>query len=184
MTGGPALEFGTDLNFMRGSGSGEVTGSVVVLAGNLAGAQDLPAEQIAGKHVIIVPVAAAAQGGRGRTRTPRGMTDAEPASVIFVDQNSDEDWATSVESSRNQRTRIMPWSEASGGGLPMLSIRQSSLEPLLAAHGVQLSSHGRGEWRRGPHRRAGLGDRAFHRHSGIGRFRHAEQCRDPGRLRS
>ena len=139
VTGGPALEFGTDLNFMRGSGSGEVTGSVVVLAGNLAGAQDLPAEQIAGKHVIIVPVAAAAQGGRGRTRTPRGMTDAGPASVIFVDQNSDEDWATAVESSRNQRTRIMPWSEASGGGLPMLSIRQSSLEPLLATHGVQLS---------------------------------------------
>ncbi len=140
VTGGPALAFGTDLNFMRGSGSGEVTGSVVILAGNMAGAQDLPADQIAGKHVIIVPVAAAAQTGRrGRTRTPQGMTDAEPASVMFVDQNSDEDWATAVESSRNQRARIMPWSEASGGGLPMLNIRQSSLEPLLAAHGVQLS---------------------------------------------
>ncbi len=139
VAGGPALEFGTDLNFMRGSGSGEVTGSVVVLAGDLAGAQDLPAEQFAGKHIVIVPVAAAAQTGRRRTRTPSALTDAQPASVIFVDQNSDEDWAAAVESSRNQRARIMPWSEASGGGLPMLNIRQSSLEPLLATHGVQLS---------------------------------------------
>jgi len=65
--------------------------------------------------------------------------DAQPASVIFVDQGSDEDWAAAVERARNQRQRITPWSEGSGGGLPMLSIRQGSLEPLLASHGVQLS---------------------------------------------
>ncbi len=44
-----------------------------------------------------------------------------------------------VERARNQRQTILPWSDASAGGLPMLNIRQSSLEPLLAAHGVQLS---------------------------------------------
>ncbi len=139
VTGGPALEFGTDLNFMRGSGAGEVTGTVVVLAGDLAGAQDLPADQIQGKHLIIVPAASAAPSGRRRIRFPSGMTDAQPASVIFVDQSSDEDWEVAVERARNQRQTVTPWSEGSGGGLSMLNIRQSSLEPLLASHGVQLS---------------------------------------------
>ena len=139
VTGGPALEFGTDLSFMRGSGAGQVTGTVAVLAGDLAGAQDLPADQISGKHLVIVPAAAAPTSGRRRMRFPSGMTDAQPASVIFMDQSSDDDWAAAVERARDQRQRVLPWSGDSGGGLPMLSIRQSSLEPLLAAHGVQLS---------------------------------------------
>jgi hypothetical protein len=140
VTGGPALEFGTDLNFMRGSGAGEVTGTAVVLAGDLAGAQDLSADQISGKHLIIVPAASAAPTtGRRRTRFPAGLMDSEPASVIFVDQSSDEDWAVAVERARGQRQRTTPWSEDSGGGLPMLNIRQGSLEPLLASHGIQLS---------------------------------------------
>jgi len=138
VTGGPALEFGADLSVMRGSGSGEVTGTAVVLAGNLAAAQELDAEQIAGKHLFIVP-AATASTGRRRTRFPAGMMDAQPASVIFVDQSGDEDWATSVERARNQRQAVLPWSPPSGDGLPMLSIRQTSLEPLLASHGIQLS---------------------------------------------
>ena len=136
--GGPALEFGTDLSVMRGSGSGEVTGTAVVLAGDLAAAQELDAHQIAGKHLFIVP-AATASTGRRRTRFPAGMMDAQPASVIFVDQSGDEDWATAVERARNQRQTILPWSPASGGGLPMLSIRQTSLEPLLVSYGIQLS---------------------------------------------
>ncbi|MFH1763982.1 MAG: M20/M25/M40 family metallo-hydrolase [Gemmatimonadota bacterium] len=139
VTGGPVLEFGTDLNFMRASGGGEVTGTALVLVGDLASAQDLPADQISGKHIFILPSASAAPTGRRRIRLPSGVTDAQPASVIFVDQSSDEDWGVAVERARNQRQRVTPWADASGGGLPMLNIRQSSLEPLLAAHGVQLS---------------------------------------------
>jgi hypothetical protein len=139
VTGGPALEFGTDLSFMRGSGAGQVTGTVAVLAGDLAGAQDLTADQISGKHLVIVPAAGASTSGRRRMRFPSGMTDAQPASVIFVDQSSDEDWAAAVERARSQRQTVTPWAGDSGGGLPMLTIRESSLEPLLAAHGVQLS---------------------------------------------
>ena len=48
VTGGPALEFGTDLNFMRGSGSGEVTGSVVVLAGTWQGPKTCPPNRLLG----------------------------------------------------------------------------------------------------------------------------------------
>jgi len=139
VTGGQALEFGTDLNFMRASGGGEVTGTAVVLIGNLAGAQDLSVDEISGKHLFIVPDANAAPTGRRRIRFPAGMMDAQPASVIFVDQSTDEGWSEAVERARNQRQRTTPWSEGSGGGLPMLNIRQASLEPLLAAHGVQLS---------------------------------------------
>lgn len=139
VTGGPALEFGTDLNFMRGSGSGEVTGTVAVLVGNLAAAQDLPAYQIAGKHLVIIPDANAATTGRRRVRFPSGMMDAQPASILFVDQGTDEAWSEAVESARDLRQRTTPWSEASSGGLSMLNIRQSSLEPLLASNGVQLS---------------------------------------------
>ena len=69
---GPTLEFGTDLNFMRAAGGGEVTGGVVVLAGNLAAAQDLPADQITGKHLIIVPAESASTTGRRRVRFPAG----------------------------------------------------------------------------------------------------------------
>ena len=139
VTGGPALEFGTDLNFMRGSGGGEVTGTVAVLVGNLAAAQDLPADQIAGKHLVIVPAGDVASTGRRRSRVPSSVSEAGPASVIFLDQNSDEDWEAAVERARGQRQQIMPWSDTSGGGLPMLNIRRGSLEPLLASHGVQLS---------------------------------------------
>ncbi len=139
VTGGPTLEFGTDLNFMRASGGAEVTGTALVLAGNLAAAQELPAEQIRGKHLFIVPTPTAASTGRRRVRFPPGVMSAEPASVIFVDQSSDEEWGAAVERARGQRQRIAPWSEGAEGGLPMLNIREGSLETLLASHGIQLS---------------------------------------------
>ncbi len=139
VTGGPTLNFGTDLNYMRGSGSGEVTATAVVLAGNLAAAQNLPADQIAGKHLFIVPTANAAPMGGRRARFPAGMMEAAPASVIFLDQSSDEEWEAAVERARNQRQTVTPWSGPSGGAPPMITIRQGSLEPLLASHGIQLS---------------------------------------------
>lgn len=139
ITGGPALEFGTDLNFIRGSGSGQVTAPVVVLAGDLDEAEDLPLDRISGKHLIIIPPADAANSGRRRMRFLSGIMDAQPASMILMDQSSDEDWAAGVERARDQRQRITPWSEGSAGDLPILSIRESSLEPLLASHGLQLS---------------------------------------------
>jgi Zn-dependent M28 family amino/carboxypeptidase len=140
VTGGQALEFGTDLSFMRVSGGGEVTGSVVLLVGDLAAAQDLPQEQIVGKHLIIVPPPDSQAQGRRRIRFPRSMTDAQPASVIFMDRSSDEDWAMAVERAREQRQRTTPWSGGQGGGLPMLNIREGSLASLLAPQGIGLDA--------------------------------------------
>ncbi|MFC1791431.1 M20/M25/M40 family metallo-hydrolase [Gemmatimonadota bacterium] len=140
VAGGPALEFGVDISFMRSSAGGPATGSVVVLTGDLAGGGELPAEEITGKHVIVVPAAAdPAQTGRRRVRFPSGLTAAEPASVIFVDSNSDEDWAAAVDRVRNQRQRQAPWATAGPSGPPMLYVRESSLAPLLADQGIQLA---------------------------------------------
>ena len=140
VVGGPELAFGADLNFMRGGGGGEVTGPVAILAGNLAEAQSLPAEEINGKHLLILPAQGTPTTGRRRVRFPSGLMEAQPASVIFIDQSSDEDWNQAVERSMDQRSRILPWSDPSQGGLPMLYIRESSVEPLLASNGVQLST--------------------------------------------
>jgi hypothetical protein len=136
--GGPTLEFGTDVSINQVSGGGEITGSVALLAGNLAAAQDLAPEQISGKHLFIIPQASP-QTGRRRMRFPRGMTDAEPASVFFVDSSSDEDWASAVDRARSRRSTLGPWDEGAQGGMPMLTIRATSLEPLLAANGIQLA---------------------------------------------
>jgi len=143
VTGGPVLEFGRDLSFMRGSGGGQATGPVALLVGNLAAAQDIPLDQISGKHLIIVPASDASASGRRRMRAPQGITEAQPASVWFLDESADEDWAAAVERARAQRQRITPWSEDTGG-MPMLNIRRVSLEPLLAEHGVRMASLAQG----------------------------------------
>jgi hypothetical protein len=137
VTDGPALEFGIDISFVRPSGGGQVTGTALVFAGDLAGAQDISADQISGKHIFIVPPEGA-QSGRRRMRFPRGMMDAEPASVFLVDSSSDEDWQASVERAAEQRITLGPWDDGQGNSLPMLSIRAGSLAPLLASRGVQV----------------------------------------------
>jgi len=137
VTDGPTLAFGTDLNFMRGAVAADVTGPASLIVGDLASAQDLPSAQIEGRHLFVVPSAGASAGGRRRVRMPVG--EASPASVVFVDTSSDEDWNAAVERTRERRQRITPWTVEEGVSLPMLSIRAGSLEPLLASRGIDLS---------------------------------------------
>ncbi|MBT8397975.1 MAG: M20/M25/M40 family metallo-hydrolase, partial [Gemmatimonadetes bacterium] len=136
--GGPTLEFGTDIYPMLASG-GQVSGPTALLVGNLADAQNIPPEQISGKHIVIVPSSADPSTGRRRMRTPRGLADVQPASVIMVDQSNDDAWSEAVDRARSQRQRILPWSEAPGSGPAMLSIREDVLGSILADHGIQLS---------------------------------------------
>jgi hypothetical protein len=137
VVGGPALEFGADLNYMQVSGGGEVTAPVAVLAGNLAAAQDLPPDQVAGKHLVVVPAPTPQTARRRRARLPSGVSEAGPASVLFMDQSSDEDWEAAVTRRRESSQRLTPGSQVSE--MPMLNIRQGSLESLLASQGMQLS---------------------------------------------
>jgi len=140
VVGGPALAFGTDLNFMRATGSVDVTAPVAIMAGNLAAAQGLSADEINGKHILILPAQGTPTTGRRRIRFPGGLMDAEPASVIFIDESTDEAWAQAVDRAREQTITIPPWSDSPQGGLPLLYIRRASLEPLLESTGVSLSS--------------------------------------------
>jgi len=134
VTGGPALAFGKDMNFGRGAASGTVTGGVVLVVGTPDSSQAFPAEQVGGKHVIYIPVAAAPQAGRQRVRIPPGLADAAPASVITVDRNSDEDWAAAVDRTREQIQSRPPW--GSGTGTASFTIREGSLTSLLSAKGT------------------------------------------------
>jgi hypothetical protein len=144
VVGGADLSFGSDLSFMRPAGGGEVKAGVVVLAGDLMVARDFPTEQVRGMHVIVVPDAGSvAAPPRGRVRFPPGLMAAEPASVIFLDRSSHEDWAAAVERAREQRVVLGPWDD--GSGFPMLNGRESSLAPVLASHGVDLARLPRGE---------------------------------------
>ena len=138
VTGGPALELGKDVNFGRGGGSGTVTGGVVLVVGTPDPNQDFPAEKVSGKHVILIPGAAAPQTGRGRMRFPPGLAQAQPASLITVDHSSDEDWAAAVNRTREQVQSRTPW--GSGTGMAMFAIRESSLSLLLAAKGISLAA--------------------------------------------
>ncbi len=137
VVGGDALEFGADLSFMRPAGAGQVTAEVVVLAGDFLGARDFPADELQGKHVILVPPPEAVMAPRGRVRFPTGIMGAQPASVILVDRSSDEEWDAAVERAREQTLTRGPWDD--GSGFPMLNARESSLAPLIASHGVQLA---------------------------------------------
>jgi len=137
VVGGDALDFGADLSFIRPAGAGQVTAEVVVLAGDFLGARDFPADELQGKHVILVPPPGAVGAPRGRVRFPTGIMGAQPASVILVDRSSDEEWDAAVERAREQTLTRGPWDD--GSGFPMLNVRESSLAPLLASHGVQLA---------------------------------------------
>jgi len=134
VSGGPALEFGKDMNFGRGGGSGTVVGGVVLVVGTPDQDQDLPAEKVNGKHVIFIPGAAESQTGRRRMRFPPGLAQAQPASLIMVDGGSDEDWDAAVERTREQVQSRTPW--GSGTGMASFTIRESSLVSLLAANGI------------------------------------------------
>ena len=134
VTGGPALEFGKDMNFGRGAASGTVTGGVVLVVGNPDPDEDFPAEKVSGKHVILIPGPADPQAGRRRMRFPPGLAQAQPASLIMVDGGSDEAWDAAVNRTRAQVQSRTPW--GSGTGMASFTIRETSLVPLLAARGI------------------------------------------------
>ncbi len=135
VTGGAPMELGRDLNFGRGGGGGTVTGGVVLLTGTPGPDQPFPAEQVRGKHVVLIPAPAGAQTGRRGMRFPPGLTQAEPASLITVDRSPDSVWAAAVTRTREQAQNLTPWASASG--MPSFTIREGSLASLLAPLGIQ-----------------------------------------------
>jgi hypothetical protein len=138
VSGGGDLEIGTDVGVVRASGGGPATGGVVLVTGTEAGDGLDPAE-LNGKHLILVPNPSAPQpSGRRRMRFPSGIAEAQPASISTLVVQSDEEWAASIAQQRESRSTLAPW-DTPGENAPMLTIREGSLTPILAAHGVQLT---------------------------------------------
>jgi len=135
--GGPALVFGQDVNVLRGSASLDASGPVVVVPTTLAGAQGMGAEDLSGKHVVLVPSAEDSQARR-RFRLPGAIQDAEPLSVFMVVASSEEDWEAAIDRSRSRVQRITPWAADAGSGTAMFSVRPGTLGPILSGHGVDL----------------------------------------------
>ncbi len=139
IAGGPELEFGSDLSYRGGAADAEATGPVVIVAGDLASAEEFPVAQVQGKHVVLILAQPdAGQARRRRMRMPAGLMDAQPASMIFLDRSSDEDWATQVERAREQTQTLAPWDEPAA--YSTLAIRESSLAPVLSSHGMDLAA--------------------------------------------
>ncbi len=137
VTGGGTLEFGKDLNMGRGSRAGTFSGGVVLVAGTPAEGQTLDLEPVRGKHVIVLPAPAGAETPRRGMRTPPGLMQAEPASLITVDRSSDSVWTAAVARTQEQPQTVTPW--ASGTGMASFTIRESSLTALLAPLGIQVA---------------------------------------------
>jgi hypothetical protein len=140
--GGRTLAFGDDVSVLM-AGAADVSGPVVVVGGDLAGAQALSADELSGKHVVLIPSDAGTQGRR-RMRFPAGMRDADPLSILMVDRSSDEDWASAAEASRARTQRITPWAADAPPSLPMLQVRAGSMAPILADYGVDIDRFGAG----------------------------------------
>jgi hypothetical protein len=134
VSGGGHLRFGRDLISPLGAEEGDFEGEVVVLSGSGGISPDLVAD-IAGKHVIVVSMP------RGLDRDGRRFaTDLRRSgalSVIVATDRPDRDWELGVRNlSRRSSVRI-GFNGARGGGIS-LEVRDRAIEPILAAHGVDL----------------------------------------------
>lgn len=137
VSGGGTLDLGRDVGIVRAPVGEPATGGVILVTGTEP-EEGLDVAEMNGKHVIIVPdPSAQPTSGRRRMRFPPVISEAHPASVFLVVSQSDEEWDTAVARQRESTSTLGPW-DTPGQDAPILMIRESSLAPLLASHGVQL----------------------------------------------
>lgn len=137
VSGGGTLDLGRDVGIVRAPVGEPATGGVILVTGTEP-EEGLDVAGMNGKHVIIVPdPSAQPTSGRRRMRFPPVISEAHPASVFLVVSQPDEEWDTAVARQRESTSTLGPW-DTPGQDAPILMIRESSLAPLLASHGVQL----------------------------------------------
>ena len=132
--GGGDLRFGRDLLLPLGAQEGDFEGEVVVLAGS----GEMPpalVERIVGKHVVIASIP------RGLDRNGRRLaTDLRrdgALSVIVATDRPDREWERSLRGLSRQSSLRIGFNGGRGGGIS-LEVRDRAIEPILAAHGVDL----------------------------------------------
>jgi len=139
VAGGPDLAFGSDVMAAFGTPSEEeLRGGVALLVGGRLPA-GIPDGEIRGRHMIIVPPEdTGSQSRRAQMRLLTGILGAEPASIMLVSRQSDEEWNQAVELQGQRAQARVPWQSGRGGFPAILSIRESSLARLLAAHSMEI----------------------------------------------
>lgn len=136
---GAELSFGSDMSFPSGAVEGDLEGDVVVVSGRGV-PDDQQLAQAAGKHVLIIASANAGGGGRRSRgagfRTIRSFQSSGALSVVQASASDNAAWRRDVERQRaNVNVRFGTSTRA-----PRVNIRDATLRPILAAHGLDLDA--------------------------------------------
>jgi hypothetical protein len=142
VTGGPPLTFPAHaLRFLGSLAPDGATGPVVLVSGTPTPAQ-IAGAPIEGAVVVFLPPGAGLQEASARQAAFR-LYRAAPAALLVVANLPDSVWAAEA---RNQlRSSIsVPWT--SRRGPPGIFVRERVIAPLLAKHGVNISTERTGEF--------------------------------------
>jgi hypothetical protein len=144
-TGGQAasLSYGPDiLPLVPSRASGEATGQLVLVSGSTDPERALRGAAVRGKHAVLVAPGSEAGVDRTRFSLAIAIRRAGAASVLVTNASDDDRWRTTVAAA------LEPEVETAWGGAsvpaepfrPLLQVRTSSLESLLAGTGVDLAA--------------------------------------------
>jgi hypothetical protein len=144
-TGSARLAFGVDLLPLFGSPSElEVASELVVISGSTEAAA-LPADEVRGKHAVVV-LASGRTIGRDVFGLIMGVRAAGPSSVMVASAADDDAWAAQAARSLSPSVRWPGNEGRGGGGAPLLQVRLSSLQRLIAGSGLSVEAlQARGE---------------------------------------
>ncbi len=134
--GGPTWHLGTDTRWWQGMTGGAGVGSSVALVwGALGGTEEVATLPVDGKVVIVV----VPTGTRSTGSTASAMLAAVPsaAAAIVVTGEANELWTRQL--SRESRMRVSPAWRRNAVAMPVVEVKDGSIAPVLAAHGVSLA---------------------------------------------
>jgi hypothetical protein len=136
VVGGERLRYGADAAPMRGVGTADATGGLVLVTG-ASDAAALQGADFKGMHVALVMPAGASTNRRALFGLLGAAASSGAASVLVVNRDDDRAWAATVASAL--RPSVSWPGEAQGGGgavVPMLQIRATALARVLRGAGV------------------------------------------------
>lgn len=144
VAGSIRLSYGQDIVPLRGaSEGGEAEGELVLVSGSTGGTARFE-DNVRGKHAVVVLAEDAPGLDRSLFRLIVGIRNAGALSVLITNSTEDARWAANA--TRTLRPAVSKgWgdgSETQGQAAfrPMLQIRTSSLERLLAGRGIDLAA--------------------------------------------
>ncbi len=134
VSGERELRFGRDLMMSFGAAEADVTGEVVVLAGMGSVTSEIGAA-VSGKHVVVASSSAGLD--RSSFRFVANLLREGALSVLVATDRSSRAWSQGVEGSAQMVSVRVGFGGGRSRGLT-LEVRDAAIEPILAAHGVDL----------------------------------------------